>query len=171
MLSLVVQAQHQGTLLVIEPLRAAALSTACPCRVEPGTGALADERALELGQRTEEVEHQLAAATGGVDVLAQAFQADARAVKPVNQRDQVLEGACQSVQAPHHDGVPAPGHLQQQRQPWTVSPRGAEAVLEQPFTARSVERVALQVQVLVIGGHAGVANQHGASVRKLLASV
>ena len=45
--------------------------------LQAGQGALADDAALELGERGEDVKHQRAAGGGGVDRLGERAQADA----------------------------------------------------------------------------------------------
>jgi hypothetical protein len=49
-------------------------------------------------------------------------------------------------------------------------PHRAHAVLEQALALRAVQRVALQFQVLIVGGDAGIAEQHGNRVQKPLRS-
>jgi hypothetical protein len=46
-------------------------------RLEAGQGPFADDAAFELGERREDMEHQLAARRGGVDRLGERAQADA----------------------------------------------------------------------------------------------
>ena len=60
-------------------------------RGEAGLGALANTLALELGQRSEQVEHQLAAGTGGVDVLGEGPETDALIGEATDGGDEVGE--------------------------------------------------------------------------------
>ena len=102
----VVERAGQRQLLGIgQLLRPPAESPPRPRRGEPGVGPLPDQVALELGQRPEDVEDELAARGGGVDLLGQALEAD----PPLRQRghhlDQVLEGAAQAIEPPDDEGV------------------------------------------------------------------
>ena len=52
-------------------------------RGKPGLHALLDQRPFELGERAEDVEHQLSLRSRGVHLLGQAAERDARALRPV----------------------------------------------------------------------------------------
>ena len=65
-----------------------------------------DDLPLELGQRTEQVEHQPPARGGRVDRLPQRAEPDPTFVQRGHGVDQMSKGAAQAVQAPHHQGVP-----------------------------------------------------------------
>ena len=51
--------------------RSSAEPSSCSCSQQAGLGALPDQVAFELGECAEDVEDQLAAAGGGVDLLLQ----------------------------------------------------------------------------------------------------
>ena len=74
-------------------------------------------------------------------------------------RDEVLERSAESIEAPHDQGVP--GAKVGKR---VVKARAlggaARGVFEDPFAASLRERVALEVEGLVVGGDPGVADQH-----------
>ena len=57
--------------------RPPAFSTSCSSSSQTGHGAFPDERALELGQRPEDVEDELAAGRGRVDALVEGPESDA----------------------------------------------------------------------------------------------
>src|SRR3954453_14360807 len=90
-----VELHRELALLGRQQLRPPAEPAPRPGRAEPGPGALADEVALELGERPEHVEDQPAAARGGVERLLQAPEADLLPLEPLGQRDQVLERAAE----------------------------------------------------------------------------
>ena len=134
----------------------------------PGTGgsqarlgALAGQGAFELGQRREQVEGELAVDGGGGGALGQAVQLDAAVLQLPGQRDQVRHGASQPVQAPDHELVASARHLQRERQARPRHPRPAGPVLVDAAAAGPLQHVALQVEVLVLGAHARVADHHG----------
>ena len=72
-------------------------------------GALPDQVAFELGQRPEDVEDELAAAGGGVDLLLQGLEADAPLLKQGDGVDEVAQGAAKSIQPPDDQGVAGAG--------------------------------------------------------------
>ena len=71
-------------------------------------GALADQIALELGQGPEDVEDELAARRGGVDLLGQTLEADPPLRKRGDDLDQVLQRTPQAIEPPDDEGVPFP---------------------------------------------------------------
>ena len=70
--------------------------------------AFADEVTLELSQRAEDVEDELAAGGGGVDLLGEALKADPALRQGGDDLDQVLERAAEAVEAPDNQGIPFP---------------------------------------------------------------
>jgi hypothetical protein len=103
-----VELLHQSDLFGGQGFAPAALSPPGPGRGKAGLGALADEVALKLGKSAEDVEDELPTTGRGVDLLGEALEADALAVKLRNRLDEVLQGPAEAVQAPHHQGVPFP---------------------------------------------------------------
>ena len=69
-------------------------------------GPLADQVALELGQRPEDVEDQLAAGGRGVDRLLERPGSPAPGLEVAQGLDQVRELATQAVELPDHQGIP-----------------------------------------------------------------
>ena len=108
-LAAVVERPRQRELLAITQLfRPPAEPSPGPRCGQSGLGALANEIALELSQRAEDVKDELAPGGGGVDLLGEGLEANS----PLGQRrhhlDQMLEGAAQAIEAPDHEGVPGP---------------------------------------------------------------
>jgi hypothetical protein len=162
-LALVVEPQGDRALRRVKALLATALAAACPCRRQARSGAFADQVALERGQRAAPVEHQAATDRRGVDVLLHAAQADAGGVQWFDQGDQVFKRTPQPIQPPDHHGVASAqdGHEGGQANALGLGPAGR--VLNHTLAAGLLQGIALQVQVLVVGRHAGIANQHDAS--------
>ena len=73
--------------------------------VEAGDGPLDGELALERGQAGDEVDHEAAGGGRSVDGLVQALQVDASAGEVVDGGHEMREGASETVEAPHHEGV------------------------------------------------------------------
>ena len=88
--------QHRGS---------PAAAAAGPGGGQAGAGAVTDEVTLELGQRGEDVEDQLAAGGGGVDLLLQAAEPDPVVGQAGDGVDQVAQGAAEPVQLPDDQGV------------------------------------------------------------------
>jgi len=63
----------------------------CPSSYQARLGSLPDEVTLELGQRADDVEDELAATRPGVQLLLQAPEVDALLVKLPDGLDEVLE--------------------------------------------------------------------------------
>src|SRR3954447_1653758 len=132
-----VELHRELALLGREQLRPPAEPAPRPGRAEPGLGALADEVALELGERPEHVEDQPAAARGGVERLLQAPEAGLALLEPLGERDQVLERAAEPVEAPDDQGVAGPRPLQRQREARPFGPGAADPVLVDLLAAGS----------------------------------
>lgn len=73
--------------------------------VETGPCPLADDRALELSQGAEDVEHQLTARGGGVDRLGQGSEANPLPFHRLNGLDQLLDRPREPVELPDHKRV------------------------------------------------------------------
>ena len=113
----------------------------CPGRRQAGLGALADQVALELGQRAEHVEDALAAGRGCVGALLQRAEPDARTLEPCNRVDEVLERAPEPVEPPDDQRIAGPQVLQRGRQPGAVGAgaagRGGFATYRRRWAARA----------------------------------
>src|SRR4051812_19351379 len=99
---------HQSDLFRGEGFSPAALASPGPGSGKSCLGALADDVALELGKGAKDIKDELPAAGRGVDLLGEALEADALAVKFPDRLNQMREGAAEAIQAPHYQGVPVP---------------------------------------------------------------
>src|SRR3954454_20710475 len=90
-----VELHRELALLGRQQLRPAAEPSARPGCGQARPGALADEVALELGERADHVKDQRAAARGGVESLLQAPEAALLPLEPLGECDQVLERAAE----------------------------------------------------------------------------
>ncbi len=80
--------------------------TAGPRRGEPRLGPVTNDVPLELSERPEDVEDQLAAAGGGVDLLGQAAKSDPPFVECISAR--AARGTVVSQSSPVQQTLPAP---------------------------------------------------------------
>jgi hypothetical protein len=122
---------------------------ASPGRCESGDGALADEIALELPDRPEDMEDQAADGRGRVDALIEHDQADTGRVEVGGQLDEVPDRPGQPIEFRDHQDVTGPQVIEDGRQ-LPALPVGAGCVLgPDPGAAGRGERVGLPVQRLV----------------------
>ena len=110
---------------------------------EPGPGPFADQVALELPERAEQVEDEAAARCGGVDRLGQRAEADALPLKSGDGLDQVRQRATEPVELPHRQHIALADVAQRPREARPVGPDSGGAVLEQLGASCRLERIAL----------------------------
>src|SRR5512135_3022110 len=151
-----------------EPTSSHPVSAASPL-ASPGAGRpqarlrpLTDQVPLELRQRAEDVEDELAAAGCRVDRLLQALKADLPCLQGGNRLDQVLERAAQAVELPDGEGVARTEEGEGLGQPGAIVPSTASDVGEDSLAAGLGEGVALQVEALVLSGDTGIPDEHAA---------
>ena len=89
----------------------------------------------------------------------EASQSDAPGAEVFGPGDEVLERAAEAVEAPHDQGV-ADAKVGKRVMKARSLGGAARGVLEDPLAADLGERVALEVERLVVGGDPGVADQH-----------
>src|SRR2546422_1078536 len=76
-----------------------------PSGDQPGLRPFADDIPFEFGQGGEDVEDQLAAAGGGVDLLGQAFEADPPPLQPGDGLYKVWQRSPETIELPHDEGI------------------------------------------------------------------
>ena len=116
---------------------------------EAGARALGDELALELRERGEDAEDELAGGRRRVDRRALAgeyAQSDSAGGEVMHRVDQVAEIASEPIELPHHERVAFAKRLQARGEAW-------------PLVLRSGSRVAVDVPLGDAGGDQGVALQ------------
>ena len=134
---------------------------------QAGLGALDDQLALELGERGEDAEDQLARRRGRVDrrpLAGQDPQARAAARELVDRVDEVAQVAPEPVELPRHQHVALPQRLEAGGEPRpVVALAGGQVLVEVLGLDPGGEQgVALQVEQLAAVGlrDAHVAEQH-----------
>lgn len=120
-----------------------ALPPTCGGSGQPGLGALADQVALELAQRAEDVEDEPSARRGGVDAFGQRPEADATRFQRGDCLDEVWHRAPEPIQTP--DGQHVAGAQVGQR----ISQAGPEglqvaSLLAERCTRRCAARTRLR---------------------------
>jgi len=139
---------------------AAALPTTGAGRDKAGHRPLADQAVLELGERAKEVKDQPTTAAVGVDGFGERSEADAALVKVVDDLDQVLQRPREAVELPDHQRVALAHRAQAGGQLRPLAELAGCLLLEQLLAAGATERVKLQLRVLVLRTHAGIADDH-----------
>lgn len=146
---------------------AAAAPSALGC-CESDDHTLPGELALELRQRTEQREQQLAVRCPSVHRLGERAEGDAALPQVAHDLQEVWEAAAEPVELPHHEVVARLEIGDAGLQPGPVVPgSGGVVLVEVPVVdAGGHERVALQVDRLALVGrrHPHVPDQH---VRKI----
>ena len=98
---------------------------------QAGANPFRDARALELGDRRQDVHLQLAGRRRGVDALGERHERDAERLQLLEQRHEVPQVAAKPVEPPDHEDVePAPPSV---RTSWSSAGRRSFA----PETPRS----------------------------------
>ena len=155
---------HRGELLGIDRDGTAAPTAATARGREPGLYALLDQRPLELRQRAEDMEQELALRRGGVHLLGERTERDAALLEVVHRGQQMRQRPAEPVQLPDHQAIAGPDEGQRLCQAGAVVAAAAGVILEQvPLIDPGGEKgVALQVQHLpvAVGRDAHVADQH-----------
>jgi hypothetical protein len=118
---------------------------------KPGLSALADQCALEFGERREQVKGELPVNRAGVDPFGQRPEFDPAFLKSARQRDQVRHRAAEPVETPHDELIAAARHFQGQRQTRSRRLGAADPILIDPSAAGPGQRVALQIEILIVG--------------------
>jgi hypothetical protein len=142
-----------------------ALTPGC---LETCPGTLDDQLPLHLGQTGHDMEEEPPRRRRGVDLVGQALEVYLAPLELSHQVDQPLHPTPQAIQLPDHQGIARPDVGQGLPEPWPVRPGPAHLVGEQPLASGPIQGIRLQGQVLVLGGHPGVADAHGGSSRNSL---
>ncbi len=116
----VVKLEEQLLLGRTELLAATTVSAAGSGGLKAGHGALSNQAALELSQRSEDLEYQPAARGRGVNRLLQAPEPNSSILESLNCLDQVLERPPQAIQSPDNERVTRPQVRESQIKPRTI---------------------------------------------------
>jgi hypothetical protein len=95
------------------------------------------------------MKNELAAKRGGLDVLLQTLEANIALLQVGDRVDQMAQGPTQSVKLPDNQGVARPQLVENLAQLGALVDRTAGSVGEDPIATGSLERVELEVRVLV----------------------
>jgi len=110
-----------------------------------------------LGQGAENLEHELAARRSDIDGVLQRNQVQPAAAQVLDDLNQVLGGAPQPVQPPDNYGIAGPGVRQQLFPVRLVGLHAGNRIGVDVVAAGLAQGVKLQVEHLLAGADAGVA--------------
>src|SRR5271166_2013046 len=113
---------------------ASAPATADHRCIEAGAGSFADEFALELSERTENVKDEPSAWRRGVDRFCQRAEADAARFQAVYCLDQVRQRAAEPIELPHRQDIAVSHEAQRSFQSRAVGFGSGRFVLEHART-------------------------------------
>lgn len=140
-----------GQFLGAKTLRTSALLATRSRSLKTGAGALANEGALEFGERTKQVKHQTATGACCIDMLSQRTQRNVTSLEVLNSLDELAHGACEAIKLPDHEGI-ARSHVIERGRELRSLPLGTTCLLgKEAVTPNSCQCILLQRWVLVQG--------------------
>jgi hypothetical protein len=95
-----------------------------------------------------------------VDRVGEALELDSQLVKFSNQVNQIFDAPAQPVQLPNDERIAFAQRFQRFRELWAFRATAACFFVKELLTSRIGQRIDLQIEVLVLGGDARVADQH-----------
>lgn len=122
--------------------------------------AFADPFPLELGDRGEDVEDEPPGRGRGVDILSERPEARPACADRLDDLQQVAQGPGETVVLRHHDHVTGAKLIEQPPQLGPVADGTADLVREDLIRTGGRQGVGLGIEVLVIRGDAGIADDH-----------
>src|SRR5215831_8103019 len=106
------------------------------------------------------MEGELATCRRRVNDFLQALQASSLLFKPMHPCDQILDGAPEPIEAPHHERATFTHDVLDLPQPRAISHGTADSVDNDPLTTRLLQGVLLKVEMLLVRGDACVSDVH-----------
>jgi hypothetical protein len=128
---------------------ASALATARCRGVKTRAGPFANEVALELPQRAENVKDEPSPWRRGVDRLGERAEADAAPVQGADRFDQMRQRAAETIELPYRQDIALTRKIQRRRQSGPLGFRSRGPVFENTNASGLGERVELQRQILL----------------------
>jgi hypothetical protein len=143
-----------------EPSRAPAEAAPRARRGQARVGPLANEVALELGQRPKHMEHQFATARRGVEVFLETLETNATLREVGDHLDEMAEGSPEAIEFPNQQHIALTEMRQCLLQDRPFGTRPTDDFLIDLPTALLAQGIQLQGQVLVVGTDPGIADLH-----------
>src|SRR5690606_41963022 len=108
--------------------------------------------------RRKHMKLQSARCTACLDLLDQALEMHAAPLKFGHELHQVMQTAPESIKSPHHEGIPGPQRLEATLKLRAYPVLADGYLLVNPAAPSLLERIALQVQVVLAHRNAGISD-------------
>ena len=128
--------------------------------IKSGLGAFPEHGALELREGPHHLHHHPACRSGRVDRLGQAAESCSGFPELFHDREHIAQGAREPVEFPDHDHITGAELMEQPEELGPLPASPGSLLAEDELAARRFERGRLSRCVLIVGGHASVADQH-----------
>ena len=127
---------------------------------KPGLGTLAQQFAFHLSEHGTDLQHGLAHDRGGIDPFLEGAQADALALELLPQIDQLVGRSAKPVETSDDERVAAAKMRESGGKAGLIGARTRGAVLKHAVAVDPCQGVALEIELLIVGRDAGIADQH-----------
>ena len=131
-----------------------------PGGLDAGPGAFPQHGALELREGPHHVHQHPAGRRRRVDRLGHAPEARAGVLELRQKREHVAQRAREPIQLPHHNDVPGAQVREELEELGPIPPSAGRLLTKDALAPRRGQRRHLRRGVLIVGGHAGVPDQH-----------
>jgi hypothetical protein len=119
-----------------------------------------DEVALKLGERREDSEYEPAGRRGGVHVAGQHLEPDPALLQIADKADDMGQRAADAIELPYNKSVAIPGDVERLGKAGTLGRPPRTDIVIDPLASSPFQCVALEIEVLLPGRYAHVADQH-----------
>ena len=151
---------NRGLLLRGERGAAAPHAPFLPGGLDAGLGAFPQHGALELREGPHHVHQHPAGRRRRVDRLGHAPESRAGVPELRHEREHVAQRAREPIQLPHHNNVPVAQVREELEELGPIPPSAGRLLTKDALAPRRGQRRHLRRGVLIVGGHAGVPDQH-----------
>lgn len=130
-------------------------------RLQSCFGSLDDSLSLVLGERAGKIQEHTSLCGGAVQLLGQASESHSLFGELVDESYEMFEAAAQSVQSPDNDGVAWAQGFEHPVEFGTACLSATGMIHVDPFASGLLQRVGLEVGLLVDGADPRVSDVHG----------
>ena len=128
--------------------------------IASGLSAFPQHGALELREGPHHLHHHPAGRSGRVDRLGQATESRSGFPELLHDREHIAQRAREPIQLPDNDNVTAAELMEEPEELGPLPTSSGSLLAEDALAARRFERRHLSRRVLIVGGNAGVTDQH-----------
>ena len=128
--------------------------------IESGLSAFPEHGALELREGPHHLHHHPTCRSRRVDRLGQATESRSGFSKLLHDRKHVAQGAREPIQLPDNDHITGAKLIEEPEELGPVPTSAGSLLAVDALAARRFERGDLSRRVLIVGGNAGLTDQH-----------